>query len=352
MLPVAIVAVCLLIQPLSLMRKAVNDEETARLQKYDADLANVPADAALWDWRPFLDTQDSTKQAKVLDSIRGIDQRQAQAEIMLDRGDFPLRYLAFFDLDPTPSLCEKARNLLRKRVEPLALKTPNSRPYSDIALQVSDAVDGMNWLVGYGCSCDVEIGGLGVHGEGISRLQFRRLSSGRATRSQGVGRILRERPERFSMLGATSHLKGWLRFADDKEFQARALADARQLNRRTEDAVEIFRDKYDEESRWKLLRYLTELDLETTVPLCANALSELHGQLVKVYRPDPVTAALFRIDRAARKWKPAQRSVMAGRSWLYRRCGIERGVSRRECVSGFAGRAEMLAALTKLRSAR
>ena len=60
----------------------------------------------------------------MLDSIRGLDQRQAQAETMLDRGDFPIQYLGFFDLDPTPALCDKARSLLRKQVAPLVLKLP------------------------------------------------------------------------------------------------------------------------------------------------------------------------------------------------------------------------------------
>jgi hypothetical protein len=94
-LTAAMVAVCLLIQPLSSMRKAVNEKETARLEKYDADLARVPANAPMWEWTPFLDTRDDTKRAKVLDSIRGLDQRQAQAETMLDRGDFPIQYLGF-----------------------------------------------------------------------------------------------------------------------------------------------------------------------------------------------------------------------------------------------------------------
>ncbi len=94
--------------------------------------------------------------------------------------------------------------------------------------------------------------------------------------------MLRERPERFSMLNAKSHLKGWLRFADDDSLHDRALTGARALDHRTTDAVEILIDKYDEESRWKLLRYLTALDLDATMPLCANLLSELHGQFTKV----------------------------------------------------------------------
>jgi hypothetical protein len=286
-LPAAMLAVCLLIQPLSLMRKAVNDRETARLEKYDADLARVPANAPMWEWTPFLDTRDDTKRAKVLDSIRGLDQRQAQAETMLDRGDFPIQYLGFFDLDPTPALCDKARSLLRKRVAPLLLDAPNSKPYRDIAVQVSDAVAGMSWLVGYDCACDAELMAWETMAKGYSDFNFDVYRLAELRDPKELGRILRERPERFSMLGPKSHLKGWLRFAGDKDLHDRALAGARALDHRTADAVETLLDKYDEESRWKLLRHLTALDLEATPPLCANALSELHGQFAKVYRPGP-----------------------------------------------------------------
>jgi hypothetical protein len=286
-LPVTMLAVCLLIQPLSLMRKAVNDAETARLEKYDADLARVPAGAPMWEWTPFLDTADSTKRAKVLDSIRSLDQRQVQAETMLDRGDFPIAELGAFDLDPTPMLCDKARGLLRKRLAPLVLNAPNSRPYRDIAGQVADAVSGMSWLVGYGCSCDAELTAWESMAKGYSDFNFDVYRLAELRDPKELGRTLRERPERFSMLGPKSHLKGWLHFFDDKELHDRALAGAQTLDRRTADAVEILLDKYDEESRWKLLRALTALDLEATPPICANALSELHGQFTKVYRPGP-----------------------------------------------------------------
>jgi hypothetical protein len=286
-LPVAVVAVCLLIQPLSLMRKAVNDAETARRQKYDADLASVPADAAMREWTPFLDTRDDTKREKVLDSIRRLEQRQDQAEQMLDRGDFPLGYLGFFDLDPTPALCGKARNLLRQQVAPLVRKTPNSKPYSDIAVQVSDAVAGMSWLVGYDCSCDAESTAWESMAKSYRDANFDVYRLAELRDPKELGRTLRERPERFSMLGPKSHLKGWLKFVGDRNLQEQALAGARALDHRTADAVDIFVNKYDDESKWKLLRYLTALDLEATMPLCANALSQLHGQFAKVYRPGP-----------------------------------------------------------------
>lgn len=67
--------------------------------------------------------------------------------------------------------------------------------------------------------------------------------------------------------------------------QAPALAGASQAASRTADAVEILRDKYDEDVKWKLLHYLARLDLEATQPLCVYALSELRGQFAKIYRP-------------------------------------------------------------------
>jgi hypothetical protein len=353
-LPVVMLAVCLLIQPLSLMRKAVNDTETARLQKYDADLARVPAGAAMWEWTPFLDTRDDTKRAKILDNIRGLAQRQDQAEQMLDRGDFPVGYLGFFDLDPTPALCDKARSLLRKQVAPLLLNTPNSKPYSDIAVRVSDAVAGMNWLVGYGCSCDAESAAWEAMAKGYRDTNFDVYRLAELRDPKELGRTLRERPERFSMLGPKSHLKGWLKFADDKKFHEQALAGARALDHRTADAVDIFVNKYDDESKWKLLRYLTALDLEATMPLCANALSQLHGQFAKVYRPGPNDEPRPYSELLERLGNGEQLPDLI---WLAGH-GCEAGPELSEAVAlvnayrDSPGRAEMLAELMRLQAKR
>ncbi len=353
-LPVVLVAVCLLIQPLSLMRKAVDDAETARLQKYDADLARVPAGAPMWEWTPFLETRDDTKRAKVVDSIRGLDQRQAQAETMLDRGDFPIGYLGFFDLDPTPVLCDKARSLLRRQVAPLVLKTPNAKPYSDIAVQVSDAAAGMNWLVGYDCSCDAESAAWEAMAKGYRDTNFDVYRLAELRDPKELGRTLRERPERFSMLGPKSHLKGWLRFADDKNLHDQALAGARALDHRTADAVDIFVNKYDDESKWKLLRYLTALDLEPTMPLCANALSQLHGQFAKVYRPGPNDEPRPYSELLERLGNGEQLPDLI---WLAGH-GCDAGPELSEAVAlvnayrDSPGRKEMLAELTRLQEKR
>ncbi len=152
----AVVAVCLLYWPLNQSREAAEAREAAAQQKYDVDLAKLAPDAPLWAWTPFLATRNDLKQDEVVYRIRKLARRQSDAEIMLDRGDFPLGFLASFDLMPTPSLCDKAKRLLMKRVGPLVLATPQSKPYADIAEQGADAVSAMDWLVGMGCSCDTE----------------------------------------------------------------------------------------------------------------------------------------------------------------------------------------------------
>jgi hypothetical protein len=353
-LPVATLAVCLLIQPLSLMRKAVDDVETARRQKYDADLARVAAGAPMWEWTPFLETRDDTKREKVIDSIRGLAQRQDQAEQMLDRGDFPVGYLGFFDLDPTPALCDKARSLLRKQVAPLVLKAPNSKPYSEVAVQVSDAVAGMNWLVGYDCSCEAESLAWESMAKSYRDTNFDVYRLAELRDPKELGRTLRERPERFSMLGPKSHLKGWLRFADDENLHEQALAGARALAHRNADAVDIFVNKYDDESKWKLLRYLTALDLETTMPLCANALSQLHGQFAKVYRPGPNDEPRPYSELLERLGNGEQLPDLI---WLARQ-GCDAGPELGEAMAlvnayrHSPARADMLAELTRLQTRR
>jgi hypothetical protein len=349
-----IVVVCLSIWPLSQMRKAVEDQEAARLQKYDVDFTRIPGNAPLWDWTPFLDTRDGTKREKVLDGIRKLDRRQPEAEAMLDRGDFPVGYLGFFDLDPTEALCTKARGLLGRQVEPLVLNSGKPQPYSAIADRVSGAVAAMGWLVGYGCSCDVESKAWETMAKAYADPSYdiHRLAELRDPRQ--LGRTLRERPARFSMLNAQSHLRGWLKFVDDTALQAQVLAGARRVGSRTADAVEILRDKYDEESRWKLQRYLVRLDLEATQPLCLNALSELHDQFSRIYRPAstdeprPYSELLQRLGTSEQ---------LPNLIWLARH-GCTADTELNEAivlVSAYqdsADRAKMLATLTALRSAR
>jgi hypothetical protein len=349
-LPVAILAVCLLIVPMSRMRSALQEEAAAQLAKYDADLARVPADAPMWDWTPFLGTPDGDKRSRVLARIRSIDQRQAQAETMLERGDFPIGDLGSFDLDPTPALCDKARSLLRKRLAPLAAETSDSAPFSKIARPVSDAVAAMSWLVGYGCSCDAEATAWETTAKAYRDPNYTIYELAQLRDPGRLGRRLREYPERFSMLGPQSHLKAWLRFTDDKALRQQALAGARKIDRRTDEAVEILSSRYDEDVRWRLLRHLRELDLDATAPLCAKALSELRGQFDRVYRPGPGDEARPYSELLERFGDSAQLPDLV---WLARHgCAAQaelgEAIALVNAYRDSPGRAEMLAALTEL----
>lgn len=147
---------CLGMWPLSQMRDVAVQQDVDAQAKWATDFAALPANAPLWEWTPLLQTQNDIRVGDVLKRISTLERRQADAEVMLDRGDFPLRYLGFMELTPTPAICDKARALLRRQVPPLVLQTANSRPYADIAVEVEAAVSAMDWLVGHGCSCDAE----------------------------------------------------------------------------------------------------------------------------------------------------------------------------------------------------
>lgn len=345
----ATLILCAAIVPLQSMRKLEIDRAAAARAKYDADFARLPADAPLWDYAPFLATRDETKKAAVLDRIRRLDRRQSDAEFMLDRGDFPLGYLGRFDLDPTPAICEKARGLLRRRVGPLALKTPDSEPYAKIFWDVADALAAMKWLVGYDCSCDAESLAWETMAKTYRDPKFDVIELAQLRDPKELGRALRENPARFSMLSPRSHLKAWLRYADDKALREQALAGARKLDHRTTDAIEMLTDKYDTNAPWKVLKYMPVLDLEPATPLCEAALKQVRGDLAKVYRPRaddprPYSELLARLG----VYEP-----LTALQWLAGHgCNAEAELSEAETVvrtyQDSADRAAMLASLTRL----
>jgi hypothetical protein len=202
---------------------------------------------------------------------------------MLDRGDLPLSHLRSFDLDPTPALCDKARDLLRRRVEPLIPNSPDSRPYAEIAEQVAGALAAMEWLVGYDCPCDEQSLAWESMAKAYRDPGFDVVSLARLRDPKNLGRVLREYPASFSMLTPKAHLRAWLRYADDKDLREQALAGARTLDHRTADAVEMLGE--DEYAANEPLRYLPVLDLQATAPLCAAARRVLHRQFAQIHRP-------------------------------------------------------------------
>ena len=343
----ATLVLCVAILPMQQVRERAVDQQIAVRDKYDADFATLPVDSPLWDWTPFLDTPDYTKAAAVLDRIRHLDRRQSDAEIMLDHGDLPLGHLRDFDLTPTPTICDKTRALLRKRVATLVPKTPNSRPYTDVGRQVADALAAMNWLVGYECSCDAESQAWQSMAEAYRNPGFDTVELARLRDPKTFGRLLREYPARFSMLTPKAHLKAWLNYADDKSLREQALAGARKLDHRTADAVEMLRDN--EYSGWNVLKYLAVLDLETTAPLCGFALEALHSEFAKTHRPRaddprPYSELLERLGA----YEP-----LSALTWLAGHgCNAELELSEAEALvrtyQESPGRAAMLATLAQL----
>lgn len=279
----SVLLLCIALVPFQQMRGAVGDQMEAVRAKNAADFAKLSANSPLWDWVPFLAVPDQTLVSNALDRIRHLERRQTDAELMLDRGDFPLGQLGAFDLTPTPMLCDRARKLLRKRADALTPQEPNSKPFKDIAVAVGDAVSAMTWLIDYDCPCAAEA----ETWEAMAKTyrdpgyDIYRLAELRDPKL--LGRALYENPERFSMLTPRAHLKAWLKFADDKSLREQVLAGARKLDHRTADAVEILNK--DEFGTRVLLETLPILDLEATPALCSAALGNLHKQFGAIYRP-------------------------------------------------------------------
>ena len=345
----ATLLLCVAIVPFDKMREHADDLVADAQAKYDADLAKLPPDAPLWDWAPFLDTRNSTKQSELLAHIRTLDRRQSDAELMLERGDFPLRYLGSLDLTPTASICDKARALLRRQVEPLMLKSRNSKRYAEIAEPVSNALTAMKWLVGYECSCDAESLAWETMAKTYDKPNYDVYELAELRDPKNFGRIVRRYPERFSMLTPRAHLKAWLSFADKKEFHDQALAGARKLDHRTADAVEMLNDKYDIAAPWQVLKYMPVLDLEMTPRLCGAALTQVHGDFAKVLQPKPDDPRRYSelLDRLG-AYEPLTALVwLAGHG-----CDAEGELSEAEAVirtyQDLPARAAMLATLAQL----
>ena len=279
----AILILCLSILPMMKMRDAANERFAATREKYAVDFAKMAADAPLWEWVPFLATPDQSRVSNALDRIRHLERRQSDAELMLDRGDFPLGYLGSFDLTPSQSLCDKARALLRRRAEQLTLRENGSKPFTDIAASVDEAVAAISWLIDYDCPCSAEAQAWESMAKAYRDPGYDIYRLAELRDPKRLGRALYENPERFSMLTPRAHLKAWLKFADDKSWREQALSGARTLDHRTADAIQIL--SKDEFGTRVLLENLPSLDLDATPELCGAALANLRAQFARIYRP-------------------------------------------------------------------
>lgn len=318
-----------------------------------AALAALPADAPLWEFTPFLATRDQTIGTAAIARIQKLERRQADAEAMFARGDFPLDQLSWFNLDMTPALCANARAMLRRRAEQVMPTTPGMKPYSDVSRDVRAALSAMLWLVGYGCALDAESlawenAAKAYRDPGYDVTMLKGLRD-----RADLGRRLREDPALFSQLNAQSHLKGWIKFTDQAETREKVIAGVRTLPNRTAEAIEILTDKNQENSRFRLLRILPQIDLEATPALCAAAAGEVGRSVRGVFRPradDPYPYSGL-IDRLG-VGRPLTVLIWLGEHG----CDVAAEARDAEAVvrayHDTPGRAEMLAALMRLQGAR
>jgi hypothetical protein len=274
-----------------MVRDQVDRREAGRVAEWQAMFDSMPADAPLAQWLPFLHSNVYSIEQAAADSIRKLPRRQGDAEAMLERDEFPFGKLGDFDLDPTPTLCDKARASLTRRVAALAPAPGPTRSVQEIVDQTNDADQAMAWLVGFACGCEQESLAWEAlaRSYGVPESVVGDLAKLRDPRE--FGRILHNSPPRFSMLTPKAKLGAWLGFAWDptsppSQIEA-AVAGARKLDHRNADAIEWLTDRYRKEDAFELMRYLPELDLEATPQLCAAALSWVRDDLARVYRPTP-----------------------------------------------------------------
>jgi hypothetical protein len=338
------------IAPLYAMREAtIAQQQTTRVNQRAA-LAQLPADSPLWAFTPFLDAEDQTIASDAFARIQTLERRQADAEAMLAQGDFPLAHLPRLGLDVTPALCDNARALLRKRVEPLVLGAPGSKPYSDVAREVSAAHAAMSFLVGDGCACDTEARAWEDMAKTYRDTNYDVVLLAGLRDPGQLGRKLREDPDRFSQLGPQSHLKAWLKFTDDAATRERVIEGARKLDHRTTDAIEILTDKYQESVRFRLFRVMPMIDLDATPALCMAAANVLGRGIAGTYRPKaddprPYSELLDRMGVG----QPLHALVWLGEHGCAMPGIVDDAETLVRSYQDSRGRAEMLAALAKLR---
>lgn len=128
----ALALVCSGFLPLSIVRDAALEREAARIADWHAKFDAMPADAPLWRWTPFLSSNVYLVEQGAREAIRKLPSCQADAEAMLQRDEFPFSELGAYDLDPTPSLCDRGARLAGPpRREADAVAGPGSHLFRD-----------------------------------------------------------------------------------------------------------------------------------------------------------------------------------------------------------------------------
>jgi len=181
----AVLALFLSVLPMQAIRAAVLQKQADALAAWRAEVEAMPADAPLWRWTSLLG-RGFNAEDDVIARIRDLDRRQADAEAMLKRGDFPLAYLGRFALDATPAVCEGARRTAKQG------RAAGRRGAANATLCRLRAT-GRRGVIGDAMAARIRlcgrrgIAGLGNDGEALSRAELRRRRTRRAARSCGAG---------------------------------------------------------------------------------------------------------------------------------------------------------------------
>jgi hypothetical protein len=123
-------------------------------EKLRAHFERLGPDSPLWEWVDLVASGEMREHA--LAGIRKLTRRQADVEMMLDRGwSFPMLELPNLALESTAGLCERARSFLRQRAE--ALHDPEPPPYTVVAPRIEIYLPAMRWLVENHCNCASEL---------------------------------------------------------------------------------------------------------------------------------------------------------------------------------------------------
>ena len=132
--------------------------ETDRQQRL-ARFEKLGPGSPLWLWLEFADSGSDLRD-RALAGIRQLSRRQADAELMLEKGmGGPLLGVADLGLEATPKFCELSRKYLQERIAFSRAKDVAAVPFSSDAVQMSLFVDAMQWLVDHHCDLAAEIEG-------------------------------------------------------------------------------------------------------------------------------------------------------------------------------------------------
>jgi hypothetical protein len=269
-------------------RNAALTRDADRIAAWQARFDATPDKAPLPQWLPFLDSGVYSLAEAARQRILALPTRQTDALGMLDADTFPFALMSQFDFDPTPEFCQKALASLTRRAA--AMPAPGAKStFSDVSDQVAGASSAISWLVGFACASDAQSQAWEAVARRYGGQDYEVADLVQARDPKALGHELYNSPPHASMLTSKATLHAWLNFAwgpgGIAPDAATYIDGARKLDHRTADAVAWLTDPNEKIEVWELIRFIPELDLETTPQLCAAALNAIGSDLSEAYHP-------------------------------------------------------------------